>query len=42
MAADHAAAHILAGEAIAAAKRLPRSTAALALQQYKGRPPALR
>ncbi|TBW96937.1 hypothetical protein TP47_12770, partial [Xanthomonas citri pv. aurantifolii] len=24
MAADHAAAHILAGEAIAAAKRLPR------------------
>ncbi|AEO41547.1 hypothetical protein TB9_02020 [Xanthomonas perforans] len=42
MAADHAAAHILAGEAIAVAKRLPRSPAAAALQQYKGRPPALR
>ncbi len=32
----------LAGEAIAVAKRLPRSPAAAALQQYKGRPPALR
>ncbi|OQP75048.1 hypothetical protein IA54_011655 [Xanthomonas phaseoli pv. syngonii LMG 9055] len=42
MAADHAAAHILTCETIAAAKRLPRSPAALALQQYKGRPPALR
>ncbi|AGH76796.1 hypothetical protein NY99_09260 [Xanthomonas phaseoli pv. phaseoli] len=42
MAADHAAAHILAGEAIAAAKRLPRPPATAALQQYKGRPPALR
>ncbi|ARV22337.1 hypothetical protein Xgly_09415 [Xanthomonas citri pv. glycines] len=41
MAADHAAAHILAGEAIAA-KRLPRPPATAALQQYKGRPPALR